>query len=49
MAAKRLEPKVRPVAIERATLATEEDVNRWVDKQHKILLDAVKDGPILVN
>ena len=48
-AARLLEPKVRPLSIERATLSTDEDVRQWIDRQQKTLLAAIKDGPVLVN
>jgi len=48
-AAKLLEPKVRPIAIERSTLATEDDVVEWLDRQKKALVAAIKDGPVLVS
>lgn len=48
-AARLLEPKVRPFAIERATLATPEDVREWLDRQQKALLTAIEDGPVLVS
>ncbi len=48
-AARLLEPKVRPLSIERATLSTDEDVQQWIDRQQKTLLAAIKDGPVLVN
>jgi hypothetical protein len=48
-AARILEPKVRPLSIERATLSTDEDVQQWIDRQQKTLLAAIKDGPVLVN
>ncbi len=48
-AARLLEPKVRSHAIERATLVTPDDVQRWTERQQKALLDAIKDGPVLVN
>ena len=47
-AAKLLEPKVRSVAIERATLRNEEDVNQWLNRQKLTLLQAIKDGPVLI-
>jgi len=47
-AAKLLEPKVRSVAIERATLRNEEDVNQWLTRQKTALLQALKDGPVLI-
>jgi hypothetical protein len=48
-AARLLEPKMRPVTIERATLATEADVEAWIDRQKKTLVAAIKDGPVLVS
>lgn len=48
-AAKLLEPKVRPVTIERSTLTTEADVDAWLDRQKKALVAAIKDGPVLVS
>ena len=48
-AARLLEPKVRPLSIERATLSSEQDVQSWIDRQQKTLLAAIKDGPVLVN
>jgi len=48
-AAKLLEPRVRPVTIERSTLATEADVDAWLDRQKKALVAAIKDGPVLVS
>jgi len=47
-AAKMLEPKVRSVAIERATLRDEDDVNEWLSRQRTALLQALKDGPVLI-
>lgn len=49
LAAKLLEPKVRPVAIERSTLATEADVDAWLNRQKLALFAAIKDGPVLVS
>ena len=48
-AARLLEPKVRPISIERATLTTPDDVQHWADRQQKALLDAIKVGPVLVS
>ncbi|MDB4990211.1 MAG: hypothetical protein JWN04_5389, partial [Myxococcaceae bacterium] len=48
-AAKLLEPKVRPVAIERSTLTTEADVDAWLERQKNSLIAAIKDGPVLVS
>ncbi|MBI3372694.1 MAG: BREX system P-loop protein BrxC [Betaproteobacteria bacterium] len=46
-AAKLLEPTLRPVRIERATLRNEEDVSQWLIRQRAALLRALKDGPVL--
>ena len=46
-AAKLLEPKLRAVPIERATLRTEEEVDQWLTRQKTALLQALKDGPVL--
>jgi hypothetical protein len=48
-AAKLLEPKVRAISIERSTLATEADVDAWLERQKKSLVAAIKDGPVLVS
>jgi hypothetical protein len=48
-AARVLEPKVRPVTIERSTLATEADVDAWLERQKKTLFAAIEDGPVLVS
>lgn len=48
-AAKLLEPKVRPVTLERSTLTTEADVDAWLERQKKSLVAAIKDGPVLVS
>lgn len=48
-AARLLEPKVRPVTIERTTLTTESDVDAWLERQKKTLVGAIKDGPVLVS
>jgi hypothetical protein len=48
-AAKYLEPKVRRVSVERATLRNEEEVRGWLKRQEKTLTDAVKQGPIFVD
>ena len=48
-AARLLEPKIRPVTIERATLTTEPDVEVWLERQKEFLLAAIKDGPVLVS
>ena len=48
-AARLLEPKVRSISIERSTLATADDVDAWVERQKKTLVEAIKDGPVLVS
>lgn len=48
-AAKRLEPEVQTVTLERMTLRTETDVDAWLDRQKKRLLDALKKGPALID
>jgi hypothetical protein len=47
-AAKKLEPKVQPVSIERATLRSAEDVEAWLERTKQQLMDAVENGPVLV-
>jgi hypothetical protein len=49
VAAKFLEPKVRVIDIERATLRSKDDVEKWLERTGKTLSDAVKRGPVLVN
>jgi len=48
LAARLLEPKVRTIALERATLRSEQEVRDWLARQEKRLLDAVKQGPVLI-
>jgi len=48
-AARLLEPTVRPISIERSTLATQDDIDAWVERQKKTLVEAIKDGPVLVS
>ena len=47
-AAKRLEPQVQIVSLERITLRTEDDVNAWVEKTKLRLIAALGRGPILI-
>jgi hypothetical protein len=47
-AAKKLEPQVQPVAVERVTLRTENDVHAWLERTKVQLVDAVRRGPVLV-
>jgi hypothetical protein len=49
LAAKHLEPKVRMVNLERATLRSEQDVQGWIERQEKLLLEEIKKGPVLVS
>ena len=48
-AAKLLEPKVRTITLERATLRDAAEVEAWTERQKKALVKAVADGPVLVN
>lgn len=48
-AARLLEPKVRSVVIERTTLTTESDVEAWLGRQRNTLIEAIKQGPILIS
>ena len=48
-AARLREPQVRPVALERATLRDTADVEAWIERQKQTLLNAVAEGPVLVN
>jgi hypothetical protein len=47
-AAKLLEPKTRTLALESATVRTPADVEAWVGRQRDRLLDAIKQGPVLI-
>jgi hypothetical protein len=49
LAAKLLEPKVQLVTVERATLRTENDAHEWAERQEKKIVEALKQGPVLVN
>jgi hypothetical protein len=49
LAAQKLEPKVRPVTIERTTLRTKDDVIAWSERQKVKLIDALADGPVLID
>lgn len=49
LAARALEPTVRAVSIERATLRSPEDVRDWLGRQERTLLQAIESGPILIN
>ena len=43
-----LEPKVRPVIVEKSLLTTAEDVRQWMARQEKTLLAAIEKGPVQV-
>jgi hypothetical protein len=47
-AAKLLEPEVQAVTVERATLRNPDDVHTWLARQEETLLEAVKNGPVLI-
>jgi hypothetical protein len=47
-AARRIEPKIQPFSLERATLRSEADVNAWLDRTRARLIEAVRQGPVLV-
>jgi hypothetical protein len=47
-AAKLVEPKAQVIQIESATLRNEDEVNNWVDRHHKKLAAAVKNGPVFI-
>lgn len=48
-AAKILEPKVQTISLERATLRSAAEVNDWLERQKTRLVEAVKQGPVLIN
>lgn len=48
-AARRAEPTVQTVTLERATLRTPEDVSGWLSRQEAKLLHAIARGPALVS
>jgi hypothetical protein len=49
IAARLLEPKVRRVPLERVTVRTEEEVGQWLGRQQKVLIAAIKEGPVLID
>ena len=49
LAAKLLEPTVQTIGLERSTLRNVAEVEAWVERQKKVLLDAVGNGPVLVS
>jgi hypothetical protein len=48
-AARLLEPKVQTVTLERSTLRDTAEVEAWVERQKKRLIEAVGNGPVLVS
>ncbi|QCO03445.1 BREX system P-loop protein BrxC [Azospirillum argentinense] len=48
MAARALEPQVRTLHLERATLRSQAEVDAWVERARATLVAAVNDGPVLV-
>lgn len=48
-AAKRLEPKVQLIHVERTTVKTAADVQVWLERQKKTLLNALAKGPVLID
>jgi hypothetical protein len=48
-AAKLLEPKVQTITLERNTLRSEQEVDAWLERQKTRLLEALQQGPVLVN
>jgi hypothetical protein len=49
IAARKLEPKVRTLVVERATLKSDADVRAWLSRQEQRLLAEVRLGPVLIN
>lgn len=47
-AARKLEPKVQPVALERATLHNTEELEAWIERQRKQIAASLKHGPVLL-
>ena len=48
-AARLLEPRLQTVTLERSTLRDEVEVEEWIQRQKKALMDAVAEGPVMVN
>jgi len=44
-----LEPKVQTITLERNTLRSEQEVDAWLERQKTRLLEALQQGPVLVN
>ncbi len=49
LAARLLEPKVKMIVLERTTLRSPEEVTDWLGRQEKLLIEAVKTGPVLLS
>ncbi|MEI6519802.1 MAG: BREX system P-loop protein BrxC [bacterium] len=47
-AAKLLEPKLKKVTLPSETLRTEADIDNWLSESKKLLLEKLKEGPIIV-
>lgn len=47
-AAKAVEPHVRTINVERSTLRSKDDVEKWVERQRKKLIEAIENGPVLI-
>ena len=45
---KLVEPKIRHIKLQAATLRTSEDVAAWIDRTNQDLLNQVKQGPIAI-
>jgi hypothetical protein len=43
-----MEPEARRIALQPATLRSEAEVKAWIAGQEKTLLEAVKNGPVVV-
>jgi hypothetical protein len=48
-AAKLLLPKVQTISLERATLRDAAEVEAWIERQKRTLLEAIANGPVLVS
>ena len=48
-AARLLEPRLQTVTLERSTLRDALEVEAWIERQKKALMDAVANGPVMVN
>jgi hypothetical protein len=47
-AARKLKPKAKRITLRAATLETEEEVKAWLSESEQKLLDAVKQGPVII-